>query len=236
MKLFKFFFALVLIFSFLYSYSDFNIVYKNVKAVKKVKSFLNMLENDNLLQNWCGLGKDEFGKLGRDIPKGILSNDELRNNFSKKYDQDIKKNWKLSGNKILFNNGKGPYLSTRKAYGDVEIFLEFRLLGGVETQSDSGIYLKAQPQIQIWNTLKSGGKWKHGSDKGSGGLWNNNNKGGRNQTRFPLIYADKPIGEWNTLQIRQIGSRTWVWLNGQKVVNGIHMDHLWSRYKKNTSC
>ena len=32
--------------------------------------------------------------------------------------------------------------------------------------------------------------------------------------------ADRPFGEWNQFRIRQIGDRTWVWLNDQLVVDG----------------
>ncbi len=34
------------------------------------------------------------------------------------------------------------------------------------------------------------------------------------------MLADKPFGEWNQFRIRQIGARTWVWLNDKLVVDG----------------
>ena len=43
------------------------------------------------------------------------------------------------------------------------------------------------------------------------------------------MHADKPIGEWNRLRIRQIGSCTWVWLNDKLVVDRAHMQNFWKR-------
>ncbi|MEM8913177.1 MAG: hypothetical protein AAGC97_15520, partial [Planctomycetota bacterium] len=47
--------------------------------------------------------------------------------------------------------------------------------------------------------------FKHGSEKGSGGLWNN---AGDSPAKNPLVHADNPIGQWNTFRIIQIGART----------------------------
>jgi hypothetical protein len=47
--------------------------------------------------------------------------------------------------------------------------------------------------------------------------------------RDPLVRADKPFGEWNAFRIRQIGARTWVWLNDQLVVDGAVMENYWDR-------
>jgi len=65
---------------------------------------------------------------------------------------------------------------------------------GTMGQADSGIYLRATPQVQIWDYTKEGGRWNIGADKGSGGLWNND-KG--SPGKDPLVLADKPFGEWN---------------------------------------
>ena len=35
--------------------------------------------------------------------------------------------------------------------------------------------------------------------------------------------------EWNHFRIRQIGARTWVWLNGKLVVDGAVMENYWDR-------
>jgi hypothetical protein len=43
--------------------------------------------------------------------------------------------------------------------------------------------------------------------------------------------ADKNFGEWNEMRIRQIGARTWVWLNKRAVVEGAEMENYWDRTK-----
>ena len=58
---------------------------------------------------------------------------------------------------------------------------------------------------------------------GSGGLFNNTPGA---PGRDPLVLADKPFGEWNQFRIRQIGARTWVWLNDKLVVDGAVMENL----------
>ena len=43
------------------------------------------------------------------------------------------------------------------------------------------------------------------------------------------MLADKPFGEWNSFRIRQIGAKTWVWLNDKLVVDGAPMENYWDR-------
>ena len=43
------------------------------------------------------------------------------------------------------------------------------------------------------------------------------------------MLADRPFGEWNQFRIRQIGDRTWVWLNDKLVVDGAVMENFWDR-------
>ena len=93
-------------------------------------------------------------------------------------------------------------------------------------KADSGVYLKATPQIQIWDFTEAGGKWNIGADKGSGGLWNNSKD---NPGKDPLVLADKPFGEWNKLRVIQIGARTTVYLNDKLVVDHAIMENYWDR-------
>jgi hypothetical protein len=55
-----------------------------------------------------------------------------------------------------------------------------------------------------------------------------NNTPGR-PGRDPLVLADRPFGEWNQFRIKQVGSKTWVWLNGKAVVDGAEMENYWNR-------
>ncbi|MDF1858990.1 MAG: DUF1080 domain-containing protein [Verrucomicrobiales bacterium] len=121
----------------------------------------------------------------------------------------------------LVNDGHGPYATTDREYGDIEFTVDYKTV----PKADSGIYLRGTPQVQIWDHTNKDA-FKHGADKGSGGLWNNNKD---NPGKDPLVLADKAFGEWNQFHIRQLGARTWVWLNGQQVVNGAIMDNYWDR-------
>ena len=138
-------------------------------------------------------------------------------------DAAFRRHWR-AGNGELVNDGNGPYATTERDYGDIELRLEYRTVA----KADSGIYLRGTPQVQIWDTTKDGGKWQHGADKGSGGLWNNSPGA---PGKDPLVKADRPFGEWNAIRIVQIGERTWVWLNGQLTVDGARMENFWDRAK-----
>jgi hypothetical protein len=121
----------------------------------------------------------------------------------------------------LVNDGHGPYATTNRDYGDIEFTVDYKTVA----KADSGIYLRGTPQVQIWDHTNEASH-KHGSDKGSGGLWNNAaGKPGKD----PLVLADKAFGEWNKFHIRQLGARTWVWLNGKLVVDKAIMDNYWDR-------
>jgi hypothetical protein len=82
--------------------------------------------------------------------------------------------------------------------------------------------------VQIWDVNQPSlpDKPDRNPNKGSGGLFNNTPK---SPGRDPLVRADKPLGEWNTFRIRQIGARTWVWLNQQLVVDGAIMENYFDR-------
>jgi len=136
--------------------------------------------------------------------------------------KDIHKHWRVK-NGILINDGHGLFLSTEKNYGDFELMLEYKTVAG----ADSGIYLRGVPQVQIWDTSKEGGKWKLGADKGSGGLWNNGPSGTRG--RDPLLYADKPFGEWNHFHISMTGNLVSVRLNEKLVVHRAPLTNFWDR-------
>lgn len=128
--------------------------------------------------------------------------------------------WSIENGELV-NDGKGPYATTDKDYGDIEFEIDYKTV----PTADSGIYLRGTPQVQIWDSSYPG-SIKHGADKGSGGLWNNSPGA---VGKDPLVKADKPLGEWNHFRIRQLGARTWVWLNDQLVVDRAIMENYWDR-------
>lgn len=134
--------------------------------------------------------------------------------------EDAKKHWTVE-NEELVNDGHGAYLATDAEFADYELLIDYKTV----PLADSGIYLKASPQVQIWDSTEES-KFRLGADKGSGGLWNNSaGAAGKD----PAVRADKPFGEWNSFRIRQIGARTTVWLNDQMVVDNAIMENYWDR-------
>jgi hypothetical protein len=138
-----------------------------------------------------------------------------------KWTEDAKQHWKVDNGELV-NDGHGAYLTTDREFGGIELLIEYKTVA----KADSGIYLRATPQVQIWDYTKEGGKWDRGADKGSGGLFNNAKD---SPGRDPLVLADKPFGEWNKFRILMVGERVTVYLNDKLVVDHARMENYWNR-------
>jgi hypothetical protein len=127
-----------------------------------------------------------------------------------KWTATMKGHWTVENDELV-NDGQGAYATTEKDYGDFELLVEYKTV----PKADSGIYLRGVPQVQIWDYTEQA-KFSIGSDKGSGGLWNNSPGA---PGKDPLVLADKPFGEWNKFRIIMVGARVSVWLNDKLVVD-----------------
>ncbi len=134
---------------------------------------------------------------------------------------NAKMHWRVDSNGDLVNDGQGAYLTTDKPYGDIELFIDWKIVA----KGDSGVYLRATPQVQIWDPSDPD-QLRNNADKGSGGLWNNTP--GR-PGKDPLVVADNKIGEWNRFHIVQLGDRTTIHLNGKLIVDGASLENYWDR-------
>jgi hypothetical protein len=121
-------------------------------------------------------------------------------------------------NGVIHYDGKGNSLQTVKDYGDFELYVDWK----IREKGDSGIYLRGNPQVQIWDSDHLAENLKRDWHTGSGGLWNN-----KHHANQPLKKADKPIGEWNTFRILMKGDKVTVWLNGEKVVDDTPLENYW---------
>jgi hypothetical protein len=110
---------------------------------------------------------------------------------------------------VLVYDGKAESLQTVRDYGNIELYVDWKIGKG----GDSGIYLRGNPQVQIWD-----------NPEGSGGLYNN-----EKNPRKPLVFADRPVGEWNTFHIIVKGDRVTVKLNGKTVVDNTPLENYWQR-------
>jgi len=141
------------------------------------------------------------------------------------WDADRDKHWRVDTAKgEIVSDGQGVHLVTAREYGDFEFSIDWLM---VSANGDSGIYLRSYPQVQIWDP-RNPKEVRNGVEKGSGALWNNN---ADNPGKWPLVKADNPVGEWNTLRIKMIGSRVWIWLNGKQTVDGQILDNYFDRTK-----
>lgn len=124
----------------------------------------------------------------------------------------------------LVNDGNGPYATTEQEFGDFELLIEYKTVA----KADSGIYLRGNPQVQIWdqNQVFDPKAPTRRPFLGSGGLFNNTHG---TTGRDPLVLADRPFGEWNQFRIRLVGDRAWVWLNDKQVVNDAVMENFYDR-------
>lgn len=171
------------------------------------------LFNGRDLTGWHGLNPHSVVKLTGEKKEAALK--KMRDEFAD--------HWRVDNGELV-NVGTGPYATTDEEFGDIELRIEYKTVA----HADSGIYLRGTPQVQIWdkNQVFDPKKPDRKPHLGSGGLFNNTpNTPGRD----PAVVADKEFGEWNSFRIRQIGAKTWVWLNDKLVVDGAVMENYWDR-------
>lgn len=132
--------------------------------------------------------------------------------------------WKVVDGAIHCDGKGGVSLVTDKDYGNFELLLDWK----IEKNGDSGIYLRGQPQVQIWDSENTPGARGADKNSGSGGLWNNP---AGDKAKMPLKKADKPVGEWNTFHITVIGDEVTVKLNGVVVVEKGKLLNYWEKGK-----
>jgi hypothetical protein len=136
-------------------------------------------------------------------------------------DEHLRAHWRVENGELV-NDGKGLYATTDRDYGDFDLHVDWKML----PLGDSGVYLRGIPQVQIWDSTNEK-MFKHGAEKGSGGLWNNKGPEGR----FPTKLMDRPFGEWNTFKIRMIGERVTVNFNGEDVVVNAPLENFFANRK-----
>jgi hypothetical protein len=118
-------------------------------------------------------------------------------------------NWQVENGALVYV-GKGfDNLCSVEQFGDFELMVDWR----IEEGSDSGIYLRGTPQVQIWDR-----------PVGSGGLFNN-----EKHPSEPLKRADRLVGSWNRFRIVMVGDRVTVTLNDELVVRNEVMENYWDR-------
>jgi hypothetical protein len=171
-------------------------------------------------------GKDLTGWQGREQvdPDAFRSlTPSEQHNLQAKADEILRQHWRVDAGELV-NDGHGTYCTTIKDYGDFELLIDWKM---VDPNADSGIYLRGNPQVQIWNP-DDPVKRQYQAHLGSGSLWNNKPD---TPGQSPLIRADRPIGQWNTFRICIVDNCVTVHFNEQLVVDDAVMQNFWDPQK-----
>ena len=167
------------------------------------------LFNGKDLTGWKGL-------VGNPIARAKMSDTALQT-AQAKADLKMKEDWVVKDGLLNYTgNLRGENLATVKEYGDIEMYIDWR----IQEKGDAGIYLRGTPQVQIWDTSRR----EVGAQVGSGGLYNN-----QKNVSKPLVVADNKIGEWNTFHIIMKADKVTVYLNGILVTDNIALENYWNR-------
>lgn len=172
------------------------------------------LFNGKDLANWQGA--IDFGQRLKMKPEQLAA-------AQKKRDAEVLPHWHVVDG-ILINDGGGGNLASAKDYGNFELYVSWK----IEPRGDSGIYLRGNPQVQIWDSNHlDPAKYPLEHGKGSGALWNNRDK----KDKVPLKNADKQPGQWNTFFITMKDGKVSVKLNGELVVDNVALDNYFEKDK-----
>jgi hypothetical protein len=186
-------------------------------------------------------GKDLDGWQGHiDMRERATVKDDALSNLKKQRNDLMKETWTVKDGiihhvpKVIEVKGKerktGCSLQTTKDYGDFEWHISWK----IEKAGDSGLYLRGQPQVQIWDSDNLAESLKADWGTGSGGLWNNPLPKGTDPKsigKTPLVKADKPVGEWNEFKIVMKGEKVTIHLNGKLVVDNATLPNYFDRGK-----
>ncbi len=193
----------------------------------KAPDGFTLLFNGKDLTNWKGaVSINQRGKPKEELAKLQASADKL-----------MAETWSVKDGIIVHtpkvdakSKKSGVSLATAKDYGDFEFFVDWK----IEKAGDSGIYLRGNPQVQIWDSDNLSPSLKADWGTGSGGLWNNPVPKGadpKSVGKVPLKKADKPVGQWNTFKIAMTGDKVTIHLNGELVVDKAPLANYWEKGK-----
>ncbi len=167
---------------------------------------------------------------GRDLSgwKGLVGNPHTRRQMDQTRmdkeqaaaDARMRKSWVVEGDKLVFT-GHGDNICTTRDYGDMELFIDWRL-DPQGKEPDAGIYLRGVPQVQIWDVSRV----DVGAQVGSGGLYNN-----QKHSSTPTSCLDHQLGEWNHFHIIMKADKVTVIFNGERVVDAVPLENYWDRSK-----
>ena len=134
-----------------------------------------------------------------------------------KADEQMRQDWQVEKGCLVYEGNGFNNICTEKSYADFEMYVDW-MLDPAGPEADAGIYLRATPQVQIWDTARV----NVGAQVGSGGLYNN-----KIHQSKPSQVSDNRLGEWNSFYIKMVGDRVTVKLNGDTVVDNVILENYW---------
>jgi len=137
---------------------------------------------------------------------------KYRNNLHRQ----VTKHWRVENGELI-GTGAGPDLVCWGEYNDFKLQLDWK----VAPNSESGISLRHQPGVKLWDAGSEALRGS-GADKGSGGLPQNKTQGQSTYER-----ADKPAGQWNRMIVRMVGPLVTVILNDKKVLDNAAIENAY---------
>nr|MBI1229343.1 DUF1080 domain-containing protein [Cytophagales bacterium] len=167
------------------------------------------LFNEKNLEGWQGVFSNPVKRAAMDAK--TYQREQEKANLS------MKDGWEAKDGLLIFK-GHGENIGTTTPYGDFELFVDWK----ITADGDAGLYLRGNPQVQIWDIART----NVGAEVGSGGLYNNTTHPSK-----PSKVADNPVGEWNTFHIKMVGEKVTVYLNGELVVDNVTLENYWDRSK-----
>jgi len=176
-------------------------------------------------------GKNLDGWQGNiDMKQRATLPKEKQDELLKTRTKTASEHWSVKDGVIHCDGKGGVSLQTVKDYGNFELMVDWK----IEKNGDSGLYIRGQPQVQIWDSENTPGARGIDKNSGSGGLWNNplpKDADPKSVGKVPLKKADKPVGEWNTFHITMIGEEVTVKLNGETVVEKAKLANYFDKGK-----
>ncbi len=150
-------------------------------------------------------GKDASGWIGAPAADPRQHVDQAPETEDTRHEMDQKafaEHWRVANGELI-HDGSGPLATTPKAYGDVELRLEYRVaptpaativMPGTPPTPAAVVYLRGTP-MQQWSAA--------------------------------IAKAARPVGQWNTLRVVQLGERTSIHVNDRLVADHEQMTNSW---------
>ena len=169
------------------------------------------------------LGVDQTGKLLLWHPMiaapndGRLSSTKIKSERESLY-SDMKSSWKVNRGELTAT-GDGCGIETMFVVRNHIWETKWRVSSGSEVV----LYLRGTPSIRLRDSRN---RIDASFGLGSGGLFLN-----KHYRAHPMVFADKPVSEWNDLKVIEKEDRVTVVLNGINVVDSVPLEPFWRRTK-----